>query len=140
MIALAMAGCGGGESSDVNTASTTKAEFIAKANAACARIKQETQTEFAVYIKSPAYETLTQAEGQAELGRKFVIAPKQREVEEFIALGGPSGDESQVKTIVAAFKGGIEKAEEDPSKTARNSTEAFGASEKLAAEYGLKGC
>jgi hypothetical protein len=139
-IALAIAGCGGDGSGDAPTASITKAEFVAKANAACARIKGQTQAEFAEYMKSSAGESLSQAAGQTELGKRFVIAPKQQEVDEFIALGEPSGNEGQVKAIVVAFEGGIKKAEEDPSKAARNSTEAFGAAEKLAAQYGLVGC
>ena len=135
MIALAMAGCGGDESSDATTASITKAEFIARANVACARIRGQAQAELLDFMKSRTAEPST-----ADLGRRFVIAPKQREVEEFVALGMPSEDEEQVKAIVTAFETGISEAEAEPAQVAQNSTEALGEAEKLAAEYGLKGC
>jgi hypothetical protein len=131
---LTVVGCGGDES---GTASITKAAFVQKVNAACAKIQGQTQAEFRLYLESQGDGL---APSQADLGKKFVIGPKQQLVEELASLGAPSGDEDQIEAIVVAFEEGIEKAEEDPAQVARNSTEAFGTPEKLAAEYGLKGC
>ena len=135
MIGLFAAGCGGDGQSDTTTASITKAEFVTKANAACARIHGQAQAELVDYMKNQTGEPTT-----ADLGKRFVIAPKRREVEEFIALGLPSEDEDQVRAIVVAFETGISKAEAEPAQVAQNSTEAFGVPEKLATEFGLEGC
>ncbi len=136
IIGLPVAGCGGGGQSDTATASITKAEFVKSASAACAKIHGRAQAEFDALMEGKG----GPASGLGALGKKFVIAPKQQEVKEFIALGLPSGGESQVKAIIAAFESGIKEAEQDPTAVAQNSTDAFGEPEKLAAEYGLKGC
>lgn len=136
IVGLTGAGCGGGDS-DAATASITKAEFVDKASAACARIHGKAQAEFDAYMEGQSPGT---GSGLEELGKKFVIAPKQREVKEFVALGTPAESESQVRAIVVAFEKGIKEAEKDPAAVAQDSTAAFGVPEKLAAEYGLEGC
>lgn len=143
MIGFAGAGCGSGGDGNTATASITKAEFVRKANAICARIHGQAQAEFLSYLKNHGEEPSTAAAVtalQAKLAEKYVISPKLQEAEELAALGVPSGGESQAKAIVAAFEEGVEKAEEQPAQTGRNSTKAFGAAERLAGEYGLKGC
>jgi hypothetical protein len=140
VIGLTAAGCGGGGQDDVSAASITKAEFVTKANAACTRIHAQAQKDFDAYMESQEGESAAAPSSLGDLGTKFVIVPKQREVEEFVALGMPSENEGQAKAIVVAFEKGIRTAEEDPAAAGQDSTEAFGGPEKLAAEYGLEGC
>jgi hypothetical protein len=142
-IGIAVVGCGSSGESDTATASITKAEFITKASAICARLHKQAQAEFLDYLKNHGEEPGTAAAVaalQAELAEKYVISPKQQEADELAALGAPSGGESQVKAIVVSLEEGVEEAEGKPVQAANDSSKAFGEAEKLASEYGLTGC
>ena len=141
---LLLAGCGGGDEEASDTAAPiTKAQFIAQARTACARIHRAARTEFLAFLDSSGGEPKDPdalAAYQAELGRKFVIGLKRQELEELRALGLPSDDRGGAKAIIVSLEEGIRKAEQDPAKAAQNSTESLGEAEKLARRYGLVGC
>lgn len=142
---LLLSGCGSAEKDADSTATTsiTKARFIARASTACGRIHRAAQAELLVFLRNSGGEPQgagALAAYQAKLGQEFVIAVKRRELAEFRALGLPSDDGGGAKAVIASFEEGIRKAEQDPAKAARNSTESLGKAEELAAEYGLTGC
>jgi hypothetical protein len=136
-------GCGGGGGGDTTTATITRAQFIARANAACLKFHKQAQTELFSYLKSGGGEPEDPdalAAYQADLGRRFVIGVKRRELAEFRALGLPSDDGGKAKAVIVAFEKGIGKAEQDPAGAAKDSAKSLGGAEKLAVEYGLTGC
>jgi hypothetical protein len=161
VIGLIAAGCGSGSGSDSTassgeTASTTtpatspigKAEFIKKADAACAKGKKQVETEFAAYLKKnkikeipEAKEAKAQAAGrEAEVIETIALPALQQQVDEIRALGFPDGEEDQVEPFLDAVEEGIEKIEEDPQAFFSGADEVFGKADKLAVKYGLKVC
>ncbi len=135
--------CGCGEGGGAATAAITPAQFVEKASAACVKFHGEARDEFFAYLKSSGGEPKNpdaRAAYQADLSRKFVIGVKRRELDEFRALGTPTNDGGKARALIAAFEEGIRKAEENPARTAQDSTESLGDAEKLAEQYGLSGC
>jgi len=140
-VVLIVAGCGGGDD-ETSTASITKAEFVKQADIACKDTIGRIQADFLTFAKeSKASSTGAPTKQQTlELVDVVLVPNLKQEVDEFRALGAPSGDEDQVEAIVAALEEGVEEAENDPEGTVERNAEVWVTSSELASAYGLKDC
>jgi len=141
-VILVLAGCGGGSSSTESTSSLTKAEFVKKGNAICAKGEKEVEAGVEGFIKENNFSEKKPPTGaQMEALAEEVLLPTVRkQLDEIRALGIPSGEEQEVEAIFVAVEEGIEKTEEDPSAFAEGGSGPFVKANKLAREYGLTVC
>ena len=128
-------GCGGSSDSD----SLTKAEFVKRAEAICAKHKAQVENDLFAYIAKNTGEKSPSKAVQGEAVTKTVVPIYRAELEEIEALGAPSDDEDQVGEILSSFEGGIAATEADPVRAFRVSGQ-FTEFSKLANAYGLKIC
>jgi hypothetical protein len=132
-VALIAAGCGGGDDdSDTTTASLTKSEWIAKADAICKQgnqeINQAAQQQFGNQKPTPA--------ALQQFATGTALPNTHTQVDKIRALGAPSGEEDQVNKILDTVQADIDKA-----KAAGDIEEStFADGDALAKQYGLKVC
>jgi len=147
-VAAILTGCGDGEDANGQTA-ITKEEFVKQANAICSNTRRRIEAEFAAYGRSgeakEAEEAqqaneLTGDEAAARVGEKILIPAMRQQLEELRSLDVPSESEDRAEALLGAFGEGIKKAEARPERAARDGTEAFGKSGRLAGEYGIESC
>jgi hypothetical protein len=132
MGSLALAACGGG-------GAPSKAEYIKKADAICAKGNQEAATaaRSALTSNNPSPE-----EAQAAVAK--VVPVLKKHVAELKALKRPDGDKEQLNTLYAAVDkvvASYEEAAQDPTKAAALfKSDVNDEANKLAADYGMKEC
>jgi hypothetical protein len=113
VIALAISGaaigCGGGSdrsssvSSTITTSSLTKAEFIKKADAICAKGRQNTLPALAHYLQkheSSASSSIDEHERFAGAIKAVFLPEIENQIREISELGAPSGDEQRIETLL----------------------------------------
>jgi len=138
---VALVGCGGSAGSE-STSLLTKAEFLKKGNAICAKGSEEINKAYEEFSrkyvaggKTPSQALLDEAAGE------IVLPVRVREVRMLRALGAPSGQEQRVDAMLTAWEEGIEKGEEDPNSLRRAGPEyAFYKSYSMGIDYGLTKC
>jgi hypothetical protein len=162
VLAIIVGGCGGGdgnsetgggsgsestsESSSKSTSSLSKAEFVKKGNAICAKGEKEVEEGVEKFGKENnlSEKRPPSAKQVGQLVEKVLLPTVRRQLDEIRALGIPSGDEKEVEAIFAAVEEGIEKTEEDPSVFTEEglgpSSGPFAKANKLSREYGLTVC
>jgi hypothetical protein len=126
-------GCGSsdGNSDSTTTASLTKAEWIAKADAICKQGNQEINQATKQFQGKP-----TQA--QFDQFATDTLAPSvQKQVDQIRALSAPGGNEAQVNAILDAAEADVNKVKANPSSI---QGDPFADANKLARAYGLKVC
>ncbi len=139
VIALVVAGCGGGDSSTAGD-SISKEEFVAKANAICKDGTERLQAAIGRILKDqPNITKVSQAE-QEKIVITVLVPNVSKEVKELRALGSPDGDEERVDAMVTALEEGVETAERDPQAVTKSSDAIFGIASRIAGEYGLTTC
>ncbi len=136
---MALAGCGGSDSSTSTTSETlTKSEFVAKANAICAKGNQE--------IRAAGKKLFSSGQAPSQAAQeKFVTATVipsiQQQVDAVDDLPAPAGDEQKVQAIVNAARSALDKVKQDPSLiTAQGQSDPFAQADKLTNSYGLTQC
>lgn len=137
LAALVVAGCGSDNSSSSSSTATTpaitKAQFVAKANAICAKGNQVTDKAGASLSSHP-----TPAQVAAVV--KATFAPSvQAQIDQVRALGAPAGDEATVKKFLDDAQADLNRLKSDPSLLTQNQ-DTFADFGKLAHPYGLKEC
>lgn len=135
-VALAIAGCGGGDSSG----SISKEEFIAKADAICKKSNSRMEAAFGKFLQGNPNLTKTTGPKFERLVGDVMVPNLKREVEELRALEIPDGGEEKVNAMIAALEEGVETAERDPQAVTNSSDVVFGISSRIAGEYGLEVC
>jgi hypothetical protein len=138
VVALIVAGCGGGNSSSGPTIS--KAVFIKKADAICKGSIERIEKSFVGYLRKSGGGIHPGKAAEEELVGKVLVPSVKREAKELRALGAPSGDEDRVDAIIGALEEGVETAESDPKAVTASSEVVFGIASRLAKEYGLEAC
>jgi len=133
---LALAGCGGGES----TISLTKAQFLKEGNAICAKDNAEMTARMSAYLNRHAGRSRSEAiEEQAAVA--VMLPTREKELHSLRTLGAPSGQEHYVDKMLAAWEEGIEKGEADPrSLLLAGPPYAFYKSYAMGNHYGLDKC
>jgi hypothetical protein len=138
---VALAGCGGSGSADTTAAAISKAEFIKKADAICAKGQKRSQSELNAFAKennaSGAKEPTT-AEW-AEIGTQILVPALQRQLDEVRQLGSPAKDEEQIDEYLDQSEEAIEKLEEDPGE-AKSPSKLLADAHKTIKGYGFKVC
>ena len=136
---MAIAGCGGSDSSMSTTSGTlTKSEFAAKANAICGKGNQE--------IRAAGKKLFSSGQAPSQAAQeKFVTATVipsiQQQVDAVDDLPAPAGDEQKVQAIVNAARSALDKVKQDPSLiTAQGQSDPFAQADKLTNSYGLTQC
>jgi len=129
---------GSTEAGGSDGAAQTKAEFIAAANALCAKRRQRAQAKLSRIFRSAPRNESKQAGLQRTV--ETAIAPEmEAEAEELRALGAPRGDEEAVEAIVKALEAVVAEAREDPAAFV-NQPGVFKSAERAARAYGLDVC
>ncbi|MGN6275393.1 MAG: hypothetical protein ACTHNP_05600 [Solirubrobacterales bacterium] len=141
VLALIVAGCGSSSSTTTETTNAlTKAEFVKKGNAICAKGNEEIEEGFEEFRKEQGFSKKQEpSKAQLEEAVETVIIPKiGKEVESIRALGPP---DEEAEAVVAAAEEALEKGEEDPSVFLKpESAGPFAKVNKLSREYGLTKC
>jgi hypothetical protein len=141
-LALIVAGCGSGGDSTESTSSLTKAEFVKKGNAICAKGNKEIEEGFEKFAKenniTPSKQP-TKAQ-LTEFSEGVLLPLVRKQVEGIRDLGIPSEGEKEAEKVLQAAEKAVEEGEEDPSKLATQNGGPFAEANKLAREYGLTAC
>ncbi len=140
--AFVVAGCGS-SGGDTSTASLTKAEFVKRADAICAKGNKQLQVQVVGYAKKVGWSGKTPpTDAQAtEIASTILIPSVQSQHDKIDALGAPSGEEDQVNAILTALQDAIDQAKKDPAALVRQPHDpTFTKADKLAQDYGLTVC
>jgi hypothetical protein len=136
---VALAGCGGSDSTTGTTSETlTKSEFVAKANAICAKGNQEIRTAGKKLFSSGQAPSPA---AQEKFVTATVIPSIQQQIDGVDALPAPAGDEQKVQAIVDAAHSALDKVKQNPSLiTQQGQSDPFAQADKLTNSYGLTQC
>jgi hypothetical protein len=128
-----------GEDTTESGGSLTKAEYVKQGDEACADIQEKVGKEFEAFVKKANLDKVapTQAESAKIIGR-FAIPAMKEQIEALRALPAPSGDEEQVKLIIARQEESLRKMEKEP--LFRTSGAPYEELNKPASDYGLTEC
>jgi hypothetical protein len=138
LAAWVLSGCGSGDTT--TTASLSKAEFVRKANAICAKDAQRMQKDFQAF-SSEHNDNPNPSRAEYEEFIAKVIEPNlTHQIRTIRALGSPASDAGTVEEILSAVEEGLRTAGEKPELVTRGNAEIFGKAIKLAATYGLTAC
>lgn len=134
LVPLGLAACGDDDDGP------SKADYIEKADAICARSDKETDAIFDAGFEDPAD---PQPE-EAQEALKAALPVVKEDLEELKALEKPKDDEDEIDAIWTAIEEGIttlEEASADPDQSlVALTSEPFAPGEKLAGDYGMEDC
>ena len=144
-VALIVAGCGGGGGGELSTSSISKAAFIKKLDAICAKGNEKAEANFGAYAKknnfTPADLNKKMSEAEAaELAETVLLPAVKQEVVQIRKLSVPSSDRDRIEAMLDAIEEGIETTERIPKVVLEEISVGFGVANRLAKEYGLQVC
>ena len=132
-----------GSSDDSSTASLTKAQFIAQADAICKAGDAEIESEVQAFEKKnniDENEEPSKAQ-KAEVSETILVPNVTNQAEEIRDLTAPSGDEDEISAMLDSLDEGVEEVEANPQAPFESKQpNPFGPANKIAGEYGLKVC
>jgi hypothetical protein len=140
---LATAGCGGSDSTSggaITASQLSKAEFDKKAEAICKKTYFDLKREYLKFVEGEDEEPFDDLDTINEYANDVILPIREREVEEWKALGAPKGDEKQIEAIVEAYEDAIAITEEDPPQAVTSPANPFNTVNHLGLEYGLEKC
>jgi len=143
---LLLAGCGGGgssESTNAQTGTLTKAQFLKQANAICVQgTAAMNKGDVAFWAKHRPQGGKPPSQGLVnQLQLQAILPVRARELRQIRALGLPRGDEQRVEAILGAWQEGVEKGKEEPSSLDSAGPEfAFYKAYSMGIDYGLAKC
>jgi hypothetical protein len=141
-VGFCVAGCGssGSSTSTETTAAISKAEFLAKGNAVCAKGEKTQEAEVNAFIKKHGLENKKPTKAQEAELVEAVFAPNiQSQIDGVKALGAPSGEEQQVSAALELSQQALEDVEANPAMVF-GSKDPFAAAGKQLHALGLKKC
>lgn len=144
-VGICVAGCGSSSSTTTTTTTETtaaisKAEFVAKGNAVCAKGEKEQEAEINAYIKENGLEKQKPTKAQNAEIVETILAPNiQSQINGVKALGAPSGEEQQVGSSLELSQESLAKIEANP-ELAFGKTDVFAAAGKQLHALGLTKC
>lgn len=142
-LSLVTTGCGnGGGESPGSAASPTKAQFLKRGNAICAKGSDEINRAYEKFSrehvaggKEPSAALLDRA------AKEIVLPVREEELRLIRALGTPQGEGQRVSEMLADWQEGIEKGARDPSSLRGGGPEfAFYKAYSMGIDYGLTKC
>ncbi len=122
-----------------STSAESKADFIVKTNALCAKRLQQIQTDVREIFESAKGEGSQQA-ALLKLVDDAIAPGLEAEADELGALEPPQGDAGKIEEIVAAIEAAVAEARKDPQAFLTNSTAALAKPQQLARAYGIGSC
>jgi hypothetical protein len=131
---LLFAGCGGGDESTT----LTRAEFVQQVNNICKEAAAERRSLFQQEIAKLKPGEATLKDRETLIHNVFVV-PYENTADQIESLGAPSGDEEKIQALIEAMEAASRKVEKKP-QVALESTIQYAVPNKLAIDYGLKGC
>lgn len=135
LVPFALAACGGDDDEG-----TSKDDYIAKADAICARSDAETDKVFEAAFENPQ----NPQPDEAQAAIQEALPGVKTALQQLRALEKPEDDADRIDAIWTAADEGVatlEEASADPAASlAALSADPFGPSEKLAGAYGMKDC
>jgi hypothetical protein len=137
--ALGAVGCGGGSSSSSSSHSTaaaaavtiTKGDFIAKANAICAK------ADPALSEANARLATLRDRNLVAAVVDGTYVPAIEAQIAQIRALGAPAGEQAPVAAMLALVEGDLARLKRHPALV---TTDVFSNFAKVAHPYGLAAC
>jgi hypothetical protein len=138
-VALATVGVGCGSSSKSKSSGISKAEFLKRGNAICAKGNKQINVAAHKVFGNNSKKKPTTAQ-MRKFATTILVPSVASQVNGIRALGAPKGDESKVKAIVDAAQQAVDKGKKDPLALTTNGPGPFAKANKLAKSYGLKAC
>ncbi|HEU5104604.1 MAG TPA: hypothetical protein VFU11_02060 [Solirubrobacterales bacterium] len=140
IIALAAAGCGG--SSDDETSSLTKAQFIKQGDAVCKEVEEKRGKAIGDFYDKEEARSAQElgAKGQEKLVLEVALPPVKGLEGELEALGAPEGDESEIEAMFKALDQAIAEVEKNPNSVLASAESPFDKPGELATKYGFETC
>lgn len=135
--ALAVAGCGGGDST------LSRAEFLKEADAICWKTHNENFKGFQAFLVKNFKDFSNPSSQQAALGKGVVavtVPALQKGSEELEALDAPEDEKQKVEAFVAAIDRAIGTIEENPASKRVTDGLVYGDTHKLARKYEFGRC
>lgn len=142
-VALAVAGCGGGD--ELRTSSIGKAAFIKEVDAICSKGNERVEDDFTAYARKTHFtpdkinKKVSEAEA-AELAETVLLPAVRQEAAAIRKLSVPSGDQDRIEAMLDAIDEGIETTEKIPKAVLEETSVGFGVASRLAKEYGFQVC
>ena len=140
-------GCGGDESTSAEaggdsggTSSSSKAEFIKQASAACADQRKNTLSRIAAYSEKHQSEGLSEAELGQRAIRVVILSTIAGEIDALKQLDAPSGDEQEIEGIMAAQEKALDEARARAHKSYDDIEDYFVKASAELTDYGLPEC
>jgi len=134
MLALLIAGCGGGDSASA----LSRGQFVREANAICREQAEKRNATVQAAIVGHDPKKLLPLSKREEIVRKaiglYAQVPKKLK-----QLGSPEGDEEKVEAITKAMEKSAAEVKKTPKK-ALEGVDQFAEANELSREYGLEEC
>lgn len=139
LMIVALAGCG---SSDNETSSLTKAQFIRRANAVCVKnTPQDIVGPIDDYIHQHGGSGKDKEELTAEAVQLTMLPHFQAQVDEIRAVGAPAGDKRQVERFLTSMQQAIDSLNQSQKiSLLTDIDEAFTRAKLSAQSLGLTSC
>lgn len=140
--ALAVAGCGGGNSDETAEAtSISKAEFIKQGDAICKKAGKEARDAISKATKEQEEieRKLSQKE-QEEVVRSVVLSPIKQMTDELAELGEPQQQGAEAQAVVNALQKAVQDALAEPLSIFEAGESPFTKAEEQAGEFGFQVC
>jgi hypothetical protein len=132
----------GGDSSgsgEVGGAPLTKAEFITKGDAICAKVPEE----YAAKVEALEAEAKKEKKPKPTTVEKNSVAavpPLEVAIASFEEMTPPKGDEQEAEAIIAALESAAKSVEAKPESELSGPKSPFAEFQKLTGIYGFKAC
>ena len=146
-VATATIGCGGSETrtsaSDSGGGGSTpasKAGFVKRASAICARDREGTLERVGAYQERHSSEGLSEAALRKESIISALSSTIQKEIADLNEVPLPRGEEKQVEAILSATRAALDNAKESKVKSPKKFDGYFVDVNQKLREYGLKEC
>ncbi|HXQ89476.1 MAG TPA: hypothetical protein VN733_07515 [Solirubrobacterales bacterium] len=138
---LLLAGCGGGDE-ETATVSITKAQFLERANAICAKSDDAINIQFEEFSRKHFKGGhVPSSARQARAGQEIVLPVMEAQLKKLKALGVPPGEEEKLERLFDAYEEGIRRGAADPMLMLGTIGEyAFTNAYEIAGAYGLPRC
>lgn len=134
-LAVFFAGCGGGQDRTVSISSLSKAEYVQRADAICAKGRARALR----YQPSLGREGRT-AEALHKAIEAIILPAIQEVVDDLYELGAPQGEKGHTEAFLAAFQQGVDDGENLEVPTFGRLQRVLAPSGEKALKMGLQDC
>lgn len=136
-VALAFAGCGGGDDEGLS-----KAEYVKQADAICQKASDQLDKDSQAAVQALGTDSPTD-EQLAKIATDVAIPNLEKQLSDLKALAAPKDDESTVDALYSDVGGAIAKVKADPVSlinSGGSDVSPFASANEKAKAYGLKVC